>query len=288
MKKLMHKKYIYNSNVYAYLAKNANPEGLVSFWDFNKRTQDNEEPNLHGALSLFAFGDVEYLRSDWLPTYSLGRFDPSEGVYLKNAYNAEIAIQDLSTEFTMEVMVRTPVEGSSSWQAVAGRWSDRWVNGHRGKHFLLNYYPEEERFVGFIGDGSFGHQAVWNEEDHTCQFTGKRGVVNDRWYHVVLRYDGSGIGDDDKLQLWIDGDLLCNERTSGIPSSIHQPPHAVPFTIGAHFDDYGNAAHHFAGEIDYVRVYSKALEEDEISWLYLNRSQEYFGSYFKFLDGVDP
>jgi hypothetical protein len=266
----------------------------VSFWDFNTRTSESEEPNLHGALSLFTYGDVDYLREGWRSTMSAGQFDPARGIFLKNLLNAETSIQDISTEFTMEVMVKTPADGSPAWQAVAGRWSDRIVGGHRGKQFLLNYYPNERRFVGFIGDGAYGHKAVWNidqEGPPTCYLGSRRALIYpNRWYHVILKFDGSGQSDEEKLQLWIDGDGsdLCIQRDTGVSASIHQPPHWVPFSVGAHFNDAGDPAYHFAGKVDYVRVYNEALSEEEIQWLFLNRTQEYYGSYFKFIDGVDP
>lgn len=81
-----------------------------------------------------------------------------------------------------------------------------------------------------------------------------------RWYHIVVVFDGS-LPADDRVMVYIDGSLehTAHETSTAIPNT------SSDFYIG-HL--YGNASGFFAGTIDDVRLYNIALTEQEILALY--------------------
>lgn len=74
----------------------------------------------------------------------------------------------------------------------------------------------------------------------------------DRWYYLVGSYDG------DQLQLHLDGKLLYTTFVRG-PMTVFQGP----MTIGRNSYDGWNGRF-FAGEVDEVRVWSRAVSAGEI------------------------
>ena len=86
--------------------------------------------------------------------------------------------------------------------------------------------------------------------DGTIQQTsGTRPVPVDRWSDVALTYDGA------TLRLYVNGRQVSTRATTG---TIQTPPN--PLWIGGN-RPYGE---HFRGLIDEVRVYDRALTENEI------------------------
>ncbi|MBD3183937.1 hypothetical protein GF312_16755 [Candidatus Poribacteria bacterium] len=71
---------------------------------------------------------------------------------------------------------------------------------------------------------------------------------DDAWHHVVITYDGS------QGRLYLDGVMHVDIPVSGDIAETDEPLH-----IGD-----GNNERHFNGIIDEVRIYNKALTEDEV------------------------
>jgi len=77
-------------------------------------------------------------------------------------------------------------------------------------------------------------------------------ILDGSWHHVVATYDGNAIS------VFLDGNLLGCEIVG--PSA---PVSASPLVIGAYSLRYG----YFRGTIDEVRLYNRALSEEEIAEL---------------------
>jgi len=75
----------------------------------------------------------------------------------------------------------------------------------------------------------------------------------DKWYHVVGTYDGK------KMKIYINGKL---ENTSEVQSGDINYPENLLFTIGIYKDNDEQFPH--KGIIDEVRLYERALSEDEV------------------------
>ena len=94
-------------------------------------------------------------------------------------------------------------------------------------------------------------------------------------------YQGQGIGADysgkdwflytvtkaqDKLVLYINGEEVMQKVIS--PSAVFENPQHVYVTIGAHRISAGEVLFPFAGAIDEVRIYNRALSNVEVQMLY--------------------
>jgi hypothetical protein len=96
-----------------------------------------------------------------------------------------------------------------------------------------------------VGDMSRAHQIVW-------QTTAAAGV----WFHVV------GVWEPRMLALYVDGELVGSE-----PSLATLSFDEGDVRIGADFD-FGAEGNFMVGALDEVRIYDRALSEDEVSALY--------------------
>lgn len=87
------------------------------------------------------------------------------------------------------------------------------------------------------------------------------GLTDDTWYHLVLTYDS---GDSTEMHLYVDGTL---EGSSALWGSTLDSSAASPLSIGiarAGSDNWGD----YNGQIDEVRVYTRALSAAEVTDLY--------------------
>jgi len=77
------------------------------------------------------------------------------------------------------------------------------------------------------------------------------------WHHIVATFSLS----EERQKIYIDGDFKAESTRS---TALQEPTY--PLNIGrARLPDLG---HYFNGAIDEVRIYSRALSEKEIKWLY--------------------
>jgi gliding motility-associated-like protein len=89
-------------------------------------------------------------------------------------------------------------------------------------------------------------------------------VQTGRWIHGVL------VRDNTKLRIFINGTLAAylpssDSLTNGQSANYGSDPQA---TIGCHYDSSGYGYDVFIGSIDEVRIYNRALNEEEIKQLY--------------------
>jgi hypothetical protein len=112
-------------------------------------------------------------------------------------------------------------------------------------------------------DGYMLYQAVSSPYNRIRTFVYTSSIVtldsnslldNNKWYHVVLTYDGSFIN------LYINGVLDNQKAQSGTIKATTNP-----FIIGS---TYTGAGYKFKGIIDEVLIYNRALSEDEIKAIY--------------------
>ena len=79
---------------------------------------------------------------------------------------------------------------------------------------------------------------------------------------VVAVYDGDGDANTDRLKLYKDGSEISMTYSGTIPSATDS--NASNFYVGAYFTTTLN----FAGEIDDLRIYTRALSSDDVASLY--------------------
>ena len=139
---------------------------------------------------------------------------------------------DLTTGMTLEAWVR-PTALGSAWRTV-----------------LFKEQPGNMAYGLYAGNGSAPSAGLWIGDERTAVGTG--ALPLNTWSHLAATYDGAA------LKLYVNGALV---RTTAYAGSIVTS--ASPLRIG------GNSVwpEWFAGLIDEVRVYNRALSATEIAAL---------------------
>ncbi|NEW79677.1 MAG: LamG domain-containing protein [Gelidibacter sp.] len=89
-------------------------------------------------------------------------------------------------------------------------------------------------------------------------------LILNKWTHVAVVYDGSNT--IQKVKLYINGEKVTSTNPAGIKSTIPTSSN-TKFRIGrapSNTDIYNTTADMFKGEMDEVRVFNKALTDDEL------------------------
>jgi hypothetical protein len=131
-----------------------------------------------------------------------------------------------------------------------------------GLHGVVNKYVASafDGYQVYVNGGSLcawymrdRTNAVWDGTSCTLRTA---GVTDGAWHHVALAVDDAG------GRLYVDGDLRASQAWTGAPG-------AATTAASLSFARYpGVAAPHLPGALDDVRLYSRALNADEIFGLY--------------------
>jgi hypothetical protein len=210
-------------------------EGLISYWTFDKADIEGiTVKDIFGGQDAAMMGDpaiVEGKVGDAL------EFDGiSDWLLVSDDINA---VKIPTKEITLEAWVYP--EHFIEWGGYISCFQD---NGSFEKGWTL----------GTNNQISFAISTENPDDgDGTLSYVKVGALDTGKWYHVVGVYDGATI------EVYIDGKL---KATSGIHSGdIAYPPNAF-LTIGIYKDDNEHFPH--KGKIDEVRLYEKALSEDEV------------------------
>ena len=137
-------------------------------------------------------------------------------------------------------------------------WS-KWDSKPAGSVGLVgNFKTGVSPQVGFVVAKSSGLNVFGFWADGTATNGNVQGTTNfvtDRWYHVVGTYDGSNI------KIYVDGQLEGTQAYTATPATTDQP-----LVIGRWYGNYSDYYHD--GQIDQVRIFSKALSASEVLTLY--------------------
>ena len=122
----------------------------------------------------------------------------------------------------------------------------------------------EREFLVLVGHNITNdwNKITWNVQevatayDSTTDLKGSTILTTNRWYHVVVTYQGGN-----HMRIYLDGNLEV-EDTTGIPTDFTNT--AEPLYVGWLED----ADRSFNGLIDDVRIYNRALSAGEITQLY--------------------
>jgi hypothetical protein len=99
----------------------------------------------------------------------------------------------------------------------------------------------------------------------TACFTSSQPLANAQWNHVVVVFDGTLTGNENRLKLYVNGSALSltpDDCTGTIPASTLTSSAAV--AVGNSADN----ARAFKGLIDEVRIYSRSLSSTDVTELY--------------------
>ncbi|MEN8223999.1 MAG: LamG-like jellyroll fold domain-containing protein [Bacteroidota bacterium] len=108
------------------------------------------------------------------------------------------------------------------------------------------------------------------------------------WHHYAIVYDGSGSTNDDRLKIYLDGQLQTIDSWQGtIPSSI--PNVDTWFYIGCKHYGLGMIGQDIEGQYEEFRIWDKALSASEIINVVnydANGSEDDLFGFFGFNEGV--
>lgn len=207
------------------------PDDLVGWWMFEENTTDSSTYSNDGTR----YGDVSYDDTDEVSGY-YSLYD-GNGDYVEVVDDSSL---DITDEITIEGYIKLDASGNNYQGTIAGKWMD--LSGVNERSYLLtvNQYRQASFYISTSGANY--PKAMWSTP-----------LELDRWYHLAGTYDGTDI------KLYVDGVL---EHTWNYPATIHTNNEAL--LIGAN-DGYGGSNRKFTdGKIDDVRIWNKALTDEEI------------------------
>ena len=151
--------------------------------------------------------------------------------------------------------------GTSDWITIAdandldpttGMTVSAWVNPNvlsSWRTVIIKERPNGLSYALYGHDNAPRPAAYVNTGGADTSAPGASGLSADTWTHLAATYDGAG------LQLYVNGNQVSSQAVAGIPVAS-----ASPLRIG------GNSVwgEYFAGLIDEVRVYNRALSAAEI------------------------
>ncbi|MFK5924009.1 MAG: PQQ-binding-like beta-propeller repeat protein [Verrucomicrobiota bacterium] len=194
-----------------------------------------------------------------------------EALLLDGIGNSVILAEDHSKvklpqkQITAEAWVR--VDKPTKWGGIIGAIQD---NGSYEKGWILGY--NDSKF-SFTINGKGG-------DDRLTYLQSTSNFKNETWYHVVGTYDGK------TQRIYVNG-VLENSSTEQ-SGDINYPPQAF-FEIGAYHDK--DELHRMKGQVHEVRLYSRALDQNELLTNYQNKKSALpkpiflpVGPYARFVD----
>ena len=159
----------------------------------------------------------------------------------------------LSGGFTLSAWFRTT---SSAFQSIITMGGSSAAAG-------LNIFTNSGYVITSFGNGS--------SEDYNTT-TSSVTVNTGAWFHVVL--STSGLSSGSTVKLYINGQLDDSETSS---VNINTTSYTSAFSIGGR-NLSGSLSTYFNGDIDQVRVFSKALNQSEVDSLYAETACVYTGT----------
>ncbi|GAA3607846.1 LamG-like jellyroll fold domain-containing protein [Microlunatus ginsengisoli] len=204
---------------------NTGPSGLVGAWSFNEGT---------GTTAADSSGQGNNGTLSGGPTWtSAGKYG---GAITFDGVNDMVAIPDansldLSNNLTVAAWVRPTAQGA--WRTA--------VLKERTSGLTYALYAN-----GATGNRPNGTLAIGTQDR---EVNGTTGLTANTWTHVALTYDGT------TMRLYVNGTQVASRAQTG-----SAPNGTGPLRIG------GNAVwgEWFTGQIDEVRVYSRALSAAEV------------------------
>lgn len=157
---------------------------------------------------------------------------------------------DLSANFTIEVMVNVdglPISQGSFIYGRTGAWYGNWHIGLMDGSAQVRY--------GFTDSTNTEYRYTTTDE---------RSSLNDydHWYHVVFTYDGSS------SRLYVDGELIETQATGSVT------PRATTVNVQLGRGPGPDGQNYFNGQMEFARIYNRALTAQEISSYYLRTAAQ--------------
>ncbi|MDA7676359.1 hypothetical protein N8584_00040 [bacterium] len=204
--------------------------GLVAYYPFNGNANDESGNGNDGAVNG--------------ATLTEDRFGETDKAYDFNGSNNYIDLGDRdvfdfgTSDFSFSFWIKPKATQSDVY--ILGKYEE----GVKPAYAIGT--GQNGGAYSFIGDGSDGLD---------IDSRGANPFVGDQWYHLTVVYDR-----DSAMYFFIDKVLNTSSEISSEQGAI---ANSVNLFIGKI-----NSGRHFGGIIDDIRIYNRALSEDEVSALY--------------------
>lgn len=208
-------------------------EGLVAYWPFNGNANDESGNDNHGTVHGATL--TEDRCGNLNSAYSLDGVDD----YIDIPYKPEIEPSVFSISFWF---FGYPFDGIRQFILSSdpnGYLCDHGYNLHRSSNSNLTFSIDID---GCVNNGT--------------SISSSGLDLNNAWHHVTVIYDGYS-------RMFIDGGLAAQSA-----SAINYDKTHASLRIGMLRESIGDSGKNFHGMIDDIRMYNRALSEQEISDLY--------------------
>ncbi len=217
-------------------------DGLVGYYKFDGNIQDSSGKSHGGTCTISAAGNK-------CPTYvtakdgttSAASFDGFDDfVYVKTNTDFNFGSED----YSIALWMKFPISGNSSWEGIVSK-------GYSTSAATVGSY-------GLVRDGTKTNSIRFQDVASVGSFNVNvaSGSLTDSWHHIaIVRSGGDGFAGA-VTKLYVDG----VEKSSSVLGAASLD-NSADFRIGQ------ANARFFKGIIDDLRIYNKALSQDEINSL---------------------
>ena len=221
-------------------------KGLVAYYPFNGNANDESgngnDGTVYGAtLTKDKFGNDE----------SAFIFDGVDDYIEKESPNQDLNIGNQSWSFSVWIQSQ-----STAGHSIVSRYECGWDCGNQGGKGAEALYE-----IGINKDG-FAYFGFRDDNSNNPSIVSDKIVSDNNWHHIAYILDrASSI-----LIIFIDGKI--NQEIS-VNSMTSVTDSGSPFEIGRVFrQNWASPSSYFNGKIDEIRIYNRALSENDIIKLY--------------------
>lgn len=207
----------------------ATTNGLVGYWPFNGNSNDESGNENDGIVNG--------------ATLTTDRFGNANSAYYFNGYSSYISVNPSATTYNNGLTISIWVKVSSSYSNVQFFVSKG--NDDEAGHFHLGYNQEDGIFIGDINVLNAGVNSVTSFP-----------ISQTQWHHVVFTCDNQS------LKMYIDGNFNSSYVNSEAIESL-----TSQILFGKHVKT--KYPYYTCGSLDDIRIYNRALSEQEINELYI-------------------
>jgi len=213
--------------------------GLVAYYPFNGNTLDESGNGNHGVIN----GGVTFVADRFGNANSACSFNGTNG-YINVANGAAFTFQD----FTISVFIK-PSPSSTPYEGIIDRSHAASNPGNGdGKNWVIQRNIAQNSFYLYYNSTVFQESSPFP-------------VNYNAWNHLIIIKNGVNI------KVYRDGNLVVNENKATANISYTN----LPLLIGA----VANESRYFDGLIDDIKIYGRALAENEVINLIQQESLPY-------------
>jgi hypothetical protein len=213
-------------------------DGLIGYWPFNGNAND-ESGNSDGVVNG--------------PTLTTDRFGSANSAYNFDGINDFIRVLDNSTLRPEKISLVAWVKTSSRLGIILGKTNFANANNEQYALSLDSRKAPLEVLFGIKQNSNCLPSSGWRNSGTI------NSISDNKWHFIVGTFDGTS------LKLYIDGALVNTNNSL--------PTNKIDGCVGGNIEIgrwWSSDPLYFRGIIDDLRIYNRALSQNEIQYLYAN------------------